>query len=361
MILCSFTSVAQIRTIEVWGYTISYDKPIDAVKEICSISEQIYEKIKQERTPDDLYDDMFKHQNFYHDAIEALFLSDERAFDLSDLSGYEENNLRILTSADGKVKMVSLLYDYLSTYYQSYTNIVLYRDGMSYNASKLDKDYCPLEIFDYSTADDKYYLINFEQEELGQWRPLYYHLYAYTFDDNCNPKEENVFMVDGEISSYINSISREAVFNDEQEIIVYEENGREYPSGRLMVFKCDDGLWKVAEYRYDDEELKLYPSLLNFKHNLFTARSDKYTIRVDVMPDDRYRYASWKNKHYSQEPDLVLVGGTKIEGSRDIYSFVNGIYRYDIVDAVSWSHTPDTRRTLHIYKNDKLIQTITLD
>ena len=79
------------------------------------------------------------------------------------------------------------------------------------------------------------------------------------------------------------------------------------------------------------------------------------------MPDDRYRYASWKNKHYSQEPDLVLVGGTKIGGSRDIYSFVNGIYRYDIVDAVSCSLTPNTRRTLHIYKNDKLIQTITLD
>ena len=60
----------------------------------------------------------------------------------------------------------------------------------------------------------------------------------------------------------------------------------------------------------------------------------KYTIRIDMMPNETYRYVCWsRKKAISSKPDLIIYNGESwAEGSlhTTYYKFYNGDYSYTI-------------------------------
>ena len=90
-------------------------------------------------------------------------------------------------------------------------------------------------------------------------------------------------------------------------------------------------VWKEAVER---QRKKLYPGLKAFKEPVFMFKTAKYIIRVDLMTDDTYRYASWRQDNViSSKPDLIIYGGVlNVEGTlhEKYYSFTNGDYEYEI-------------------------------
>ena len=60
----------------------------------------------------------------------------------------------------------------------------------------------------------------------------------------------------------------------------------------------------------------------------------KFIIRVDMMSDDSYRYASWSLGHdISSKPDLIVMGGAMTDDGSlhlEYYAFKNGDYEYEV-------------------------------
>ncbi|MCP9768466.1 hypothetical protein EGI22_11125 [Lacihabitans sp. LS3-19] len=54
----------------------------------------------------------------------------------------------------------------------------------------------------------------------------------------------------------------------------------------------------------------IHPSVNQWESNIFVGKSKNLLVRIDLMKDDTYRYASWsKGKPISEKPDLVILGG----------------------------------------------------
>lgn len=79
---------------------------------------------------------------------------------------------------------------------------------------------------------------------------------------------------------------------------------------------------------------RLFPELQVFDRPVFMFKTIKFTIRVDLMPDGSYRYASWSSgRNISSKPDIIINNGIKeIEGSLPLinYLFTNGDYEYAV-------------------------------
>lgn len=103
---------------------------------------------------------------------------------------------------------------------------------------------------------------------------------------------------------------------------------------------------------------KIYPSVKNWKRNIFYSNAGKFLIRVDEMSDKTLRYTSWSSpKTISDKPDLILLGGDlKIEGTLGYrtYTFTNGKYAYQIiVDPIGGEGGKDAGTFLHVLLNGK--------
>jgi hypothetical protein len=109
-----------------------------------------------------------------------------------------------------------------------------------------------------------------------------------------------------------------------------DENGKFYSFSYRLTRKGQQ-VWKDAVERQRD---RLYPGLRVFEKPVFIFKTTRHTIRVDLMPDNSYRYASWNRGHdISAKPDLVITGGAmNNDGSLHLeyYLFRNGEYEYEI-------------------------------
>ena len=84
-------------------------------------------------------------------------------------------------------------------------------------------------------------------------------------------------------------------------------------------------------YTGDDGGYWLHPSIREFKQLELLFCTKDYRIRVDMMDDGTYRYASWsKNVSMEDIPDIVICNGAYDEGSRT-YSFENDGFQYNVV------------------------------
>lgn len=73
-----------------------------------------------------------------------------------------------------------------------------------------------------------------------------------------------------------------------------------------------------------------------------------YGIRVDQMPDESYRYVSWKkDASMDSHPDIIIHHGSFNEED-EIFSFENDGYEYQV-------HTDENESTLTVYRNGKRI------
>ena len=90
-------------------------------------------------------------------------------------------------------------------------------------------------------------------------------------------------------------------------------------------------VWKEA---VEKQREMLYQGLRVYEEPVLMFKTVKYTIRVDLMPNNTYRYASWSRGHdISSKPDLIISDGVlNVDGSLHLkyYVFKNGDYEYGI-------------------------------
>jgi hypothetical protein len=99
----------------------------------------------------------------------------------------------------------------------------------------------------------------------------------------------------------------------------------------------------------------LHASLQTFEAPVLNWKTKKHHIRVDHLGNNRYRYASWSiKKKTSSKPDLVILNGeVEISRSGNIYTFLNGQYRYRcMVNVLGEGSAPGV---ISIYKKEKEI------
>lgn len=97
-----------------------------------------------------------------------------------------------------------------------------------------------------------------------------------------------------------------------------------YPSGKIEVYEYSNETFNKTKEIYDPVDT-IYHELLNYKANIAEFIIKPYTIRIDLLPNGSYRYASWKNKSISKKPDIVIYNGYRnepSEGNNGVHSIV---------------------------------------
>lgn len=83
------------------------------------------------------------------------------------------------------------------------------------------------------------------------------------------------------------------------------------------------------------QKVKLHSSIQQFKAPELLFKTSKYLVRIDLLDNNKYRYASWKlGQSQSNKPDLILNNGQVTmdgSGGNHHFEFKNGVYHY-VVD-----------------------------
>lgn len=114
----------------------------------------------------------------------------------------------------------------------------------------------------------------------------------------------------------------------------------------------------IEEYWIKYEKKLLHPDLKDFKKPIHTIETDKFIVRVDLLENEKYRYASWSiDSEISSKPELVINNGEwKPDGSggNHHFTFTNGEYRYIVhVNILGTDETPPFN--LEVTKNEKVV------
>ena len=122
-------------------------------------------------------------------------------------------------------------------------------------------------------------------------------------------------------------------------LYIPEEDG--YMTDRYTLYKFDGE--KMNEIGVDGGYW-LHPSVRQFKNLEFIYTTKDYTIRVDKMGDDSYRYSSWsKGREICEMPDIIIFHGYYNENSGAM-EFLKDDYLYKV-----------TAGGLEIHRNGKEI------
>jgi hypothetical protein len=114
----------------------------------------------------------------------------------------------------------------------------------------------------------------------------------------------------------------------------------------------------IEEKWIEYEKGLLYTDLKEFKKPIHTIETDKFIVRIDLLENQKYRYASWsKESDISNKPDLVINNGEWTpdgSGGNHHFTFKNGEYSYVVL--VNVLGTDETAPfNLEVFKNDKVI------
>lgn len=78
----------------------------------------------------------------------------------------------------------------------------------------------------------------------------------------------------------------------------------------------------------EDSQEYLYPGISVFERNIAIYKTETHTLRIDILKNGKYRYASWKDSDsMSGKPSIILEGGYYLQDSH-VYIFRNGAYEY---------------------------------
>lgn len=104
----------------------------------------------------------------------------------------------------------------------------------------------------------------------------------------------------------------------------------------------------------------LYKDLKEFQKPVHTIETKKFIIRIDLLKNGNYRYASWsKTSNISNKPDLVLYNGKwtpEGSGGNHHFTFTNKAYQYLIhVNILREDATPPFH--LEVRKNNQTLLT----
>jgi len=114
----------------------------------------------------------------------------------------------------------------------------------------------------------------------------------------------------------------------------------------------------LQEKLIESEKDLLYSNLKEFKKPIHTLETEKFIVRIDLLENQKYRYASWSiNADLSNKPDLVIKNGEWTadgSGGNHHFTFTNGEYSYVVyVNVLGTDETPPFN--LEVTKNDNVI------
>ena len=129
--------------------------------------------------------------------------------------------------------------------------------------------------------------------------------------------------------------------------------------GRLTTVNYLSKLEKNKRFKLIENDKKsIHESLNKFKEPVLIIETTRFKIRIDLLNNGKYRYASWPiNSKTHQKPDLILKNGiwrTEGSGGNHRYKFVNGNYQYDCVIYIL-GETEHPSAELIVYQNNKII------
>lgn len=90
---------------------------------------------------------------------------------------------------------------------------------------------------------------------------------------------------------------------------------------------------KMKATLIESEKANLHSSVKKFNNPICILLTKKHRIRIDEMPNGKYRYASWEiESKMSDKPDLIVQNGEYVpegSGGNHHYAFKNGKYSYE--------------------------------
>ena len=203
------------------------------------------------------------------------------------------------------------------------------------------------------TNSEKIYLVKTYFRESSAWG--YRAITAVKIEDG-SLKPANVFSIHGE-STYVVGVEYnipdwffKANVKQGWDWVISFNNAT-----NTLYIPAEDGYMtdRYTLYKFDGEKMNeigvdgghwLHPSLRQFGNLEFIYTTKDYTIRVDKMADDSYRYSSWsKGRKTCEKPDIIIYNGYNNDSSNAI-EFINNGYLYKV-----------TESGFGIYKNGKKI------
>lgn len=129
--------------------------------------------------------------------------------------------------------------------------------------------------------------------------------------------------------------------------------------GKLITPNYTSDKEKTIEEKWINYEKELlHTDLKDFKETIHTIETDKLIVRIDLLEDGKYRYASWSiDSEISDKPDLVINNGERTldgSGGNHHFTFTNGQYSYIVfVNFLGTGETPPFN--LEVTKNNEVV------
>ena len=371
----SATAQNQTRSITDGETTISYSSITDAENKLI-----------------EYIDDNDSYCGFPSELFSELVMNDERCFgyDFGRLIERAEDAtvrpLRVVTSDDGNLRLYT--WDVDGGTMSCYSGIVSYRNSNGiFSHTTVNDDTLGDESQNYANMACGVFEI--KTIRLSNGTPVYavythssgssiMHMtivtaYAITesgiepynlFKDNGNETNSVLFYRDPS-----GSFPVDIILTDE-ELIIPETMEGDNPfggdriTGRILHYRFNGKVFEHTGISYPDG---LYKDLCNFQHNIIISYQDPWIFRIDKMPDGSYRYASWKNKKDTDEPNIVVNGGTYTStllddtdsnAKEEKYVFKNYSYTYEISWIVEY-YTYIHSFKVVVKRGDEVLLTVT--
>lgn len=375
----SATAQNQTRSITDGETTISYSSITDAENKLI-----------------EYIDDNDSYCGFPSELFSELVMNDERCFgyDFGRLIERAEDAtvrpLRVVTSDDGNLRLYT--WDVDGGTMSCYSGIVSYRNSNGiFSHTTVNDDYWDIESDDESQnyANMACGVFEIKTIRLSNGTPVYavythssgssiMHMtivtaYAITesgiepynlFRDNGNETNSVLFYRDPSGSFPVDIILTD------NELIVPETMEGDNPyggdriTGRILCYRFNGKVFECTGVTYPQG---LYKDLCNFQYNIIISYQDPWIFRIDKMPDGSYRYASWKNKKDTDEPNIVVNGGTYTStllddtdsnAKEEKYVFKNYSYTYEISWIVEY-YTYIHSFKVVVKRGDEVLLTVT--
>ena len=341
-----------------------------------------------------------KHKAFPEKLFTQLVENDDRciAYDFGKLEKAAERvtyrPFRVITSEDGILRFYS--WDISGGTMSGFSGITSYKDGSKVHSHSFISD--EIDMGDYERGDSesrkigvkacgafdvkciqphngqKVYVVS--SFSCGSSAMALTVLSAYTITDG-KLKEFPLFNTEGELNHSVEfyhdpciTYFGNVVFEGDDIYIPETREGKfstrgDWETGRLLHYRFNGKKFNYRGILYPE---KLHKSLCNYERNIVVLDNGTWIIRIDKMPDGTFRYASWKNKECSEEPDLITGNGSytesKIEkgynSKQEKYIFKNGEYSYDIswILDYAFSLLNPTDWLVEVKRGDKVLMRI---
>ena len=336
------------------------------------------ERRSKEISDNDNYSTSF----FPYDMFTSLVKSDERTLTYDfNLSEIDE-----ISSADGNVKLYTWIYGNYATTGEDSDGILTYMSKGRYKYYESKEAYdgshdlvVPTDTYKIETVtldEGSQIFLFIANHRVAVCRSEWVSAYIIS---GSSMEPYHLFNLDGELSSTLKCVTSSGGYYDggieykngslmvPQEGFFHFADWAGIPSGYKDIYKFNGQRFIYTETIYD-EVIPLYNKLRNFKHNVVCLEFLPWKVRIDYMPDGKFRYASWKNKDMSATPDLIINNGeykfTEIDkgwkGKLVDFVFNNNGYEYIVsYEIVEYNRFNDlTPIGLVVKQNGKVLMNV---